>query len=242
MSTQKSKHAFQFSAQRLAEMLPKLYMWTFTYSEAISFDEARLRWKRFVGHPLRGFTVSFPHCSGLRVFELHPGKRILDQELSHGLHIHMLVNQRLDVNIIRLKWHHFSKGPGRIHVTEVEKGKECYVAKYLGKGRSEYMRGIRVWAPVGYCDASKVSDIVVDSRWTAAYQFLAGSIHGWSMLPWVTRMRIANQFVLGDDISWILNKEMEREEPWPDTTWDEIMEGREDLDGDNAPPDIEQRG
>jgi len=237
----KSKYAFRFSAENLAEMMPQLYMWTFTFAEALAVDEACKRWSRFVKDRHRGFSVSFPNCSGLRVFEMHKGREVLGHWLSHGLHIHMVVNQRLPVDIMRLKWHRFSGGPGRIHVMELTPGKEGYMAKYLGKGRQVGLEGKRLWAPINYDDATKVSDIRVDSRWTAAYGYLAAAIHGFRALPWVSRLKMVNLFTLGEDISGIMDKVLEKAQDgeWPDVTWDEICEGYEATHEEGPPSEDE---
>ena len=219
----KSKVACQFSIADLAQTAQKLYLWTFTFADLLDIKVAAKRWSRFVKDRHRGFTVSFPDCSGIRVFEMHRGRweAHIGENLSHGLHIHMVVNRRLDVDIMRSKWEHF--GGGRINVRVITPGHECYVAKYLSKARGAALEGLRLWAPINFPEAHKVRDIKVECSWTDSYKTLAAMIVGFPNVPWPVRMMITNRFMLGDDISGILQEEWKDERDYREPTWEEIV-------------------
>lgn len=195
MANAKSKIAAQFSIQRMND---ELYLWTLTFAETLSIPDAVKRWRNFLSHRTKGLVVCFPQMSGIRVFELHPGSRkdADGNKVSHGLHIHILMNVFLDVNIVRKIWHW--AGGGRCHVVKVQKGHAGYVAKYLAKSREECFRGMRLWAPIGECETNKVRDILVDSRWTATYQFLAKTVSGWKGLGWPERVYITARVLGGE--------------------------------------------
>ena len=82
----KSKAAFLFASQTLGRQ--RLYLWTFTFKELLAVKETRRRWN----YLLTLLQRTWPELQGLRVFELH-------QE--HGLHVHLVTNQFIDVNRAR---------------------------------------------------------------------------------------------------------------------------------------------
>src|SRR5438105_14186415 len=99
----KSKAAFLFASRTLGKD-SRLFMWTFTFKDLLSVKDTRKRWNHLLTLLLR----RWPKLQGLRVFELHK---------QHGLHVHLLTNQFIDVNEARrlarqANW-------GRIHVTRV---------------------------------------------------------------------------------------------------------------------------
>ncbi len=194
MPSKKSKCAFQFSVESLSDDVSHLFMWTFTWADALDLSDASKRWSRFLSDR-DGFRAAFPCAFGLRVFEIHPGKLILGERLSHGLPVHALFNQWLSVDIVRSIW--TRKGGGRIHVKSIPKEKAIYVGKYLAKARPEGLNGHRLWAPSGDWEASKVRDIVVDSDWSKTYRLLAATISGFTDLRWDQRARIVSRVCLG---------------------------------------------
>lgn len=193
MANAKSKFAFQFNVE---DMKTELFFWTFTFAEVLDVSEARDRWRKFCGDKREGLTVCFPEMSGLRVFEMHPGGLMGH---SHGLHIHMVVDSYLSVDVVRAIWNKFCRG--RIHVKKVPREAALYLGKYLGKARTECLKGVRLWAPVGRAATHKVSDIVVDTRWTATYQFLAAAVDGFSKLAWTDRIALTTRFLWGQSIA-----------------------------------------
>ena len=196
MPNAKSKFAFQFTVN---DMQSELYHWTFTFVEALDIKVAARNWKRFLGGYTRSGTLlgAFPTISGIRVFELHPGRDIGNGEiLSHGLHVHAVVNERLPVEIVRSIAQRY--GFGRVNVKCHPRERAMYLSKYLAKDRPECFKGMRLWAPFGLCDSHKVRDIVVDSRWTEAYKLLAATIGGFSKLAWNDRIAVVVCFIAGD--------------------------------------------
>jgi len=111
----KSKAAFLFASQTLGKQ--RLYLWTFTFKEVLAVKETRKHWNHLLTLLLR----EWPSVQGLRVFELHPS--------GHGLHVHLITNQFIDVNrgrelAIRAGW-------GRIASYTAKDGPQ-------GRGYSDY--------------------------------------------------------------------------------------------------------
>ncbi len=149
----KSKAAFLFSAERLAER--GLYMWTFTFKEVLDIKDTRKRWN----HLLTLIKRTWPDLCGLRVFELHE---------NHGLHVHMITNRFVDVNACRKLA--LQSGWGRIHVQRIPSERAKYLAKYLGKDREPCMKRWRLWAGFGEWERTLVSNIELDSPRARIYR------------------------------------------------------------------------
>ena len=108
----KSKAAFLFASKALGKQ--QLFLWTFTFKDLLAVKDTRKRWNHLLTLLLR----RWPKLQGLRVFELHR---------EHGLHVHLLTNQFIDVNearrlALQANW-------GRIHVTRVSSEHAGYLAK-----------------------------------------------------------------------------------------------------------------
>lgn len=97
---------------------------------------------------------------------------------------------------MRSIWEREGEG-GRIHIKYVPKEKALYLAKYLSKDRSEALRGVRLWAPIGKSEHTRVRDVVVTSEWTETYRFLKASLAGWKKLRWYDRCRMVTAFMHG---------------------------------------------
>ena len=149
----KSKQAFLFSAERLSEQ--GLYMWTLTFRELLAVKQTRKRWN----HLLTLIRRRWPELCGLRVFELHK---------LHGLHVHLVTNRHIDVNVVRALANR--AGWGRINVKRIPPERAAYLAKYLGKIRPEAFHGWRLWAGFGNWDWSRVGDIEVESGRSKAWR------------------------------------------------------------------------
>jgi len=195
---QKTAHAFKFTMNTLAKdnKQKDLYMWTFTWRKAQAVKESAEQWSKFVHDRSSGLTASFPSMSGLRVFEMHPG---IDGR-SHGLHVHLVTDEFLPIDIIRLKWNKFADG-GRIHVVKVKAQAAHYIDKYLCKERDECLRGYRLWSAIGKCNNTRNSDIVVHSEFTDAYKFMASAITGFTRLSFGTRAVLVRRFMMGGSIA-----------------------------------------
>ncbi len=188
----KSKMAFLFSAQGLP-VSPKgnLYLWTFTFAEVLDVAEGRRRWSVFLRNLRR--RKKYVTFYGLRAFELHGG--------GHGLHIHAVSPCYLQVTEVRRLWR--LSGGGRIHVKPIPPERASYIAKYLSKsGRPECFKGVRMWAAFGGQVHTKVKDVVIESNWTKAYQFLDATVRTtcgktFKKLRWFERLRAVENVLTG---------------------------------------------
>lgn len=149
----KSKQAFLFSAENLSQQ--GLYMWTLTFRELLAVKDTRKRWN----HLLTLMRRRWPDLCGLRVFELHK---------IHGLHVHLVTNRRIDVNVVRALAK--QAGWGRVHVERIPPDRAAYLAKYLGKDRPEALHGWRLWGAFGKWDWSRVGDIVAETGRSKAWR------------------------------------------------------------------------
>src|SRR5438552_18653916 len=135
---------------------PKHLMWTFTLKELLAVKETRRRWNHLLTLLLR----EWPNLQGLRVFELH-------QE--HGLHVHLVTNQFIDVN--RARQLAAQAGWGRIHVTPMPSEHSGYLAKYLSKERPQCLYRWRLWAGFGKgWEWTKVKDVIRGTLFSKIYR------------------------------------------------------------------------
>lgn len=135
----KSKAGYLFATETLGKQ--SLYMWTFTFKEALDVKDTRKRWN----HLLTLLKAEFANLCGLRVFEVHE---------FHGLHVHLVTNRFLDVNKARLLAE--QAGWGRIHVKRIPIEHAGYLAKYLSKERPPCLKRWRLWAGFGNWDWTRV--------------------------------------------------------------------------------------
>jgi hypothetical protein len=150
----KSKAAFLFASQTLGKQ--RLYLWTYTFKELLAVKETRKRWNHLLTLLLR----EWPNLQGLRVFELH-------QE--HGLHVHLVTNQFIDVRLARELA--TQAGWGRIHVTPMPSEHCGYLAKYLSKERPECLFRWRLWAGFGKgWEWTKVKDVIRETLFSRVYR------------------------------------------------------------------------
>ena len=150
----KSKAAFLFASQTLGKQ--NLFLWTFTFKEVLAVKETRKRWN----HLLKLLLRTWPKLQGLRVFELHE---------EHGLHVHLLTNQFIDVK--RARELATRAGWGRIHVTRMPSEHAGYVGKYLSKERPECLKRWRLWAGFGSgWEWTKVTDVTRDTLFSRIYR------------------------------------------------------------------------
>ncbi len=193
----KSKFAFQSSV----EIMPlsrrgNLYLWTFTFTNALEVADARKRWSKFLSDLTIWRKRAGGQFYGLRVFELHPR--------GHGLHIHVLTSCYWHVTSIRKLWQTARLGGGRVHVRPVPANRAMYAAKYLRKrGRPECFHGVRMWAAFGNCEHCRVKDVRVESNWTRTYHALvltAGKM--FTSLRWHQRQQAVDNVEFGRNWSF----------------------------------------
>jgi hypothetical protein len=176
----KSKAAFLFASQTLGKQRP--YLWTFTFKELLAVKETRKRWNYLLTLLLR----TWPELRGLRVFELHK---------EHGLHVHLVTNQFIDVN--RARELATKAGWGRIHVTPMPSEHSGYLAKYLSKERPECLRNWRLWAGFGKgWEWTKVKDVIRESLFSRVYR-ARKELRGWAgKEDFVARMDATRRIML----------------------------------------------
>jgi len=93
-------------------------------------------------------------------FELHA---------EHGLHVHLVTNQFIDVN--RARELARQAGWGRIHVTRMPSEHSGYLAKYLSKERPECLFRWRLWAGFGKgWEWTSVKDVIRETLFSRIYQ------------------------------------------------------------------------
>jgi hypothetical protein len=189
----KSKQAFLFST----ECIPpgkngRIYLWTFTFVDALDVSVGRKAWSEFLKKLRR--VKRYLKFSGLRVFELHPD--------GHGLHIHVLTSDFLQINQVRALW--ATVGGGRVHLLPIPPERAGYLGKYLRKaGRPACFKGARMWAAFGGCDHTKVKDVTIESHWTKTYALLKSTVRfvsgmTFAGLRWFERLRAVENVLEGN--------------------------------------------
>lgn len=159
----KTHVAFQMSTERLAER-GKLFFWTFTFPEKLDIVETRTRWNYLLTQMRR----QWPAMCGLRVFEMHK---------THGLHVHLVTNTYIDVNIARKMA--IKAGWGRIFVDRMPAEKAGYLGKYLSKERPPCFKRWRLWAGFGAdWNWTKVGGLEKNSAFCRMYRHFKTS-YGW---------------------------------------------------------------
>jgi len=161
----KTAMAFQMTCEKLARANAKLYLWTLTFREVPFFDWCAMdAW-----HQLhRKLEKLFPLMVGVRVSELHT---------THGLHFHLIVNQRIDINVVLQVATPF--GFGRIQVEEVrdKTATILYLSKYLSKAfkaENRMTKGARRWGTIGGFKATRCRDLVYENSFTKNKTLLYG--------------------------------------------------------------------
>lgn len=149
----KTRAAFMLTAQGLFEKFPRVYFWTVTFATVHSDWESSELFSKFLHH-LRA--VVGKGWGGVRVVELHR---------EHGVHYHLLVTERLAVDLVRRVGRCY--GIGRIHVCRAKPEACLYLGKYLSKQKNgpktKTGRNARRWAVFGEVPRTRVSDLINDS-------------------------------------------------------------------------------
>jgi len=151
----KGKSAFAFcrTAANLYDAYGGAYFFTLTFKDALPHAVAKGVWWNYWHDYLQRY---YPFACGVRVFEIHPGG--LDG-LSHGLHVHGLLNMPCDLIP--------KYGIGRTEIKSVidSGGVGSYLCKYLSKQDVG-----RAWAAFGkdrgwHC---RKNDVGVESAYMEA--------------------------------------------------------------------------
>lgn len=164
----RSKAAFEFNAQEIAS--EPVYLWTFTFLEAMDVMDARKAWNVF----LAVLRKHFPGIAGVRVFEMHK---------NHGLHVHVLTRRHLRVNDVRgVLARQRDRKIGRIHVVRADAKAGEYLGKYLRKSRRpECLKSVRLWSVLDKkaFDHTRVADVSCESTFGTFWGACAKAF-GWT--------------------------------------------------------------
>jgi hypothetical protein len=187
----KSKAAFLLASQTLGKQ--QLFLWTFTFKELLAVKETRKRWNHLLTLLLR----AWPELQGLRVFELHE---------EHGLHVHLITNQFIEVN--RARELATRAGWGRIHVTRMPSEHAGYLAKYLSKHRAECLKRWRLWAGFGAgWEWTKVKDVMRETLFSTIYRACKEWKQWQGRNRFVERMDLVRQMMfLTVENGWVLGR------------------------------------
>jgi len=124
----------------------------------------------------------FPLLKGLRVIEWHPGTWRTFGE-SHGLHIHALMSER--VNIHRARKLASLCGMGFIKIRKCNPDEAKYIGKYLTKPQDKLPLGMRAFGTIGYTrgheELSRIANIQVRSQF-------ADNVATWQHRLGITKM------------------------------------------------------
>lgn len=114
----------------------RVYFWTFTFVQTQPIWRAAAAWSA-LQRQLFDWFGRFP---GLRVAEMH-------QE--HGLHFHVLVNERLPIAVVRRLAERYGFGRIEVQVVRNKQAAARYLVKYLAKGDPLPCPGMRRWSRFG---------------------------------------------------------------------------------------------
>lgn len=160
MASLKTKIACKATILNAAKRYPILYMWTFTFPYALGVDHrmSMKAWAKFLHDARQKGLLK----DGLRVCELHK---------NGALHIHVLCNVRCSILRVRPLWQ--SYGGGRLHVCPLAGSAGEYVAKYLNKDKSRFVKGVRRWSCWGCWSLWSVrnSDVTFDTLYTRVFKW-----------------------------------------------------------------------
>jgi len=194
----KSKMAFQFSVEKLFAESKHVYMWTLTFKKAETDGVAMYRFNQVMAM----LQYHNKLLRGLRVVERHPGETFFgDVELSHGLHFHLLLNQRVSKDWLeRIGW---KWGIGFTWVDEVNLQDALYCAKYLSKkDGTELQKGGRKWGAIGGFENIKVADIEINSPFHRNFRLIQRRCKVTQVTPDVLHSIYLNTEKFGPIESW----------------------------------------
>lgn len=158
----KTHVAFLMAAEKLFRIHKRVYFWTFTFKEVYCDWQYPPLFKRIlldVGYHFIG-----SDNGGLQ------GLRVVERHVMHGLHYHLLINERIPIELLKRLGRRY--GLGRVSVRKANQGDAFYLAKYLTKEKEKFWAGGGVqlhtkrWSGVGGFRGPKKNDIIVDSAGT----------------------------------------------------------------------------
>lgn len=164
-----------------------LYLWTFTFPDVTTLEQASRRWTAF-NQRMRKAKIS---VQWMRFFEPHA---------SHGWHVHCAAAKHIDVTMIRTLATRF--GFGRMHVKRIPSQAAGYLLKYVTKYKRHSSDGrYRLWACCGFKGVT-VAQVRVEDTWaTYCYSQVGFAQVGKFSLPFIYRNGLeawAKQTRIGD--------------------------------------------
>lgn len=160
----------------------RVYFWTFTFPDAEAHWCVSKAWNRFSGKLWEKYTSQ--DFMALRVWEVHPS------EFSHGLHVHMLCNERISIHLMRRLCAHYGLGHCWVRQAHAEpwRGKDGqvypsdldYTAKYIGKMNMRPQH-VHVWSKLGAWEHVKCSDLEFQSAQAADFRDANQRLRGMGM-------------------------------------------------------------
>ncbi len=184
-----SRRTLAFEANIARVLLRKCCLFTFTFRDVLNPREASARWTRFLKQ-VRRYESKW---SGVRVFELHPGRW---NQFSHGLHIHVVshvfFSDRVMLGLCK------AYGLGRFERKRI-KDKEAayYIGKYLDKKRPGAFKGMRLQSSFGPHPWTRLRHIVIDSLRTRCFRAAARQQwrdgRNWERRSWMEKLALVSQ-------------------------------------------------
>jgi len=156
----RSKVAFLMSCEKFFATRKRAYFWTFTFPRVMPDHWYPNTWNRF----MRKVQDVWPLVQGLRVVEIHPG--------GHGLHYHAIVDERLNVHIVRRLWKQCGGGY-RIQAQTASRESAMYLAKYIAKS-GQLGSGMRRWGCIGGFKGVRCKNLEIDSSFHRNFAVLCG--------------------------------------------------------------------
>jgi hypothetical protein len=176
----KSQVAFEFSCNKLFARFDPVYYWTLTFKDAHSYWRYPPKW-HYLQNALCGDNRGsglYPGLQGIRVLEVHPGgDRWYNGEqitMSHGLHYHLLVSQKIDIDILARIGERIGLGFTWVERVRNPQATARYLMKYLSKDGPQLLRGMRKWQTFGGFNGSKINNIKIDSTFHQNISLLYG--------------------------------------------------------------------
>lgn len=181
-----------------------VHMWTFTLKTVESSAEFARRWNKLNLYLKR----ALPGWSGIRTFELHPGKW---GEFSHGLHCHFVTGKRFPIRSVLPMAE--AAGWGRVDVTLLPSEARYYAAKYLSKKRPACMKGMRLMACIGMADDVRARQVGIDSMRSKCFRQCQASSNDtyrkpWSELSWPEKLHAVNALEWSVHVSGLVWSEL----------------------------------
>lgn len=196
-----SRRTIAFEANIARVLLKQCCLFTFTLVDTISPQEASKRWTRLLA-AMRRYNREW---SGVRVYELHPGRW---KEFSHGLHVHLVSHVFFSDRVMQRLCKHYGFGRWeRKHIFDHQAA--YYIGKYLNDKRPGALRGMRLQSCFGPYNWTRLRHIIVDSMRSRCFRACArrsfGDGRNWEDRSWPERLQLVARLqfdVIQHNLRW----------------------------------------